>query len=239
MITLLQAMSDENLFGAWFNDPNWAPWKTFLKSFFGLPLDESERSLFAECTGRVQAPTTQAQESWLVCGRRSGKSHVVALLATYLSCFKNYDAYLAPGEIGTFMIIASDKLQARNIRRYIIGLLENTPLLSPLVIRTTQEVIELSTHVNIEIHACGYRGVRGYTLIGAACDEAAFWADDSGANPSSEVIAALRPGLLSIPNAPLLCLSTPYRKTGVLWETFRRCYGREGPTLVWRAASRG
>ena len=62
-------------------------------------------------------------EAWLVCGRRAGKSFVLALIAVFLACFHDWRQHLAPGERGTVMIVAADRKQARVILRYIRGLL--------------------------------------------------------------------------------------------------------------------
>jgi hypothetical protein len=52
------------------------------------------------------------------------------------------------------------------------------------------------------------------------------------------VIGAVKPGLLSIPSSVLLMASSPYAKRGVLWDTFRRYYGRDDMrTLVWRGTT--
>ena len=55
------------------------------------------------------------------------------------------------------------------------------------------------------------------------------------ANPDAEIFRALRPGLSSIPGAILLNASSPYRKAGVLYQTFKRQFGRDDArVLVWR-----
>lgn len=71
--------------------------------------------VYRRCTARSEAPTKAATESWLVCGRRSGKSFTLALIAVYLACFGEYRRYLAPGERGTVIIVATNRSQARVI----------------------------------------------------------------------------------------------------------------------------
>jgi hypothetical protein len=39
---------------------------------------------------------------------------------------------------------------------------------------------------------------------------------------------ALRPGMSTIPDAVLLCASTPYARRGALWDAHRRHYGQDG-----------
>jgi hypothetical protein len=65
----------------------WAPWRVFLAVLFGLPMSESEARLYRECTGRTSVPTGTFAEGWLVCGRRAGKSFVLALVAVYIAVF--------------------------------------------------------------------------------------------------------------------------------------------------------
>jgi len=60
-------------------------------------------------------------EAWLICGRRSGKSFILALIASYLAVFKDWREHLAPGEVATIMVLASDRKQARAIFRFYIS----------------------------------------------------------------------------------------------------------------------
>ena len=76
----------------------------------------------------------------------------------------------------------------------------------------------------------------GYTLAAVICDEIAFWHSD-GARPDAEIIAALRPALATL-GGPLIALSSPYARRGVLWSTYQAHYGRESRVLVAQAPSR-
>lgn len=57
-----------------------------------------EVDLFRACTGSSERPTQAFVEAWLICGRRAGKSFVLALIAVYLACFRDYTEFLGPGE---------------------------------------------------------------------------------------------------------------------------------------------
>lgn len=102
-ITILQAMDDPKLFGPWFKGDSWAAWRVFLAALFGLPMSESQLESFRAHTGRTAAPTVQAREARLLCGRRAGKSLIAAFIATFLACFRDYQPFLAPGEMATVM----------------------------------------------------------------------------------------------------------------------------------------
>jgi hypothetical protein len=102
----------------------------------------------------------------------------VALIATYLACFKDYAHLLAPGQRVRIAALARDREQASEIFRYILGLIEAVPLLAPMIMRYDSEEIELSNRVTIAVATASFRSVRGYTLAAALCDEVAFWRSD-------------------------------------------------------------
>ena len=99
--------------------------------------------LYQRHTGRIVPPSEPFHEAWLVCGRRAGKSFILALVAVYLAAFRDWRPFLGPGEVGTVMLIARDRRQARVIRRFIIGLLHATPMLQQVIENETQDIIEL------------------------------------------------------------------------------------------------
>lgn len=240
MISILDALSDPQLFAPMFQPAeSWASWRAFLKALFALPMDADEQAIYARHTGRETLPTEAAREAWVCAGRRAGKSRVSALVATYLAAFRDYREFLAPGERATVAVIAADRRQARTVFRYLTGLFEQVPMLRALVERVTAEQVDLRTGVTIEVHTCSFRSTRGYTLAGVVCDEVAYWRDESSANPDTEVLAALRPGLASIPGSLLLAISSPYARRGELWTAYRAHFGRDGdPVLCWQADTR-
>jgi hypothetical protein len=238
--SILQAIDSPELWRSWFRDPaTWEPWRAFLKALFGLPLSDIDRDLFHACTGRAEAPGHGFREAWLICGRRAGKSFVLALVACFLAVFRDWRPHLSPGEVGYIKILAVDRRQARVIHRYCRALLTEVPAIAELVVEDSVDQLVLSNGVTIEIQTASFRSVRGFTVIAALCDEIAFWRSDESANPDSEIIAALRPAMATIPNAIFLAASSPYAKRGELYHAFRRYFGRDdAPALIWRAATR-
>jgi hypothetical protein len=239
-VNITRALNDPNVFAPHFKGDSWACWFVFLAALFGLPLSPDQLLLFKQFTGRDTAPTSPLREAWLVVGRRGGKSFVLAVTAVFLACFKDWKPYLGPGEVGTIMIIAKDRAQARAIKRFISGLLRETPMLAPLIEDETAESIRLTNRVAIEIHTASYRSTRGYTIIAALLDEIAIWeSDEFAAEPDVEVINAIKPGMLTVPGSVLLCASSPHARRGALWEAYRKHYGQDGdPILVWQAPTR-
>jgi hypothetical protein len=238
--SILQATRDPNLFAPWFRDRRtWSAWFSFLAALFALPMDESQLQTYRRCTGRENPPTRPASEGWLICGRRAGKSFVLALTAVYLACFFDYRKYLSPGERGNVVIIATNARQARVIFRYVRALLLHIPMLRQLIERETARSFDLDRGTTIEVHVASFKTTRGYTIVAALCDEIAFWPTDDAADPDYEVLNALRPGMATIPGAMLLCASSPYARRGALWDAYRRHWAKnDDPVLVWRAATR-
>ena len=235
--TIIDACISPAVFARWFKKTEtWAAWFAFLRVLFGLPLDADQLALFQRCTGRTTPPLGGANEAWLVVGRRGGKSLVLALVAVFLACFRDWSDYLAPGERGTIQVLACDKKQARTIFRYARALLLFVPALKPLVERIDGEAIDLTNGISIEIMAASFRNTRGYTIVAALLDEVAFWRSDESTNPDSEILSAIRPAMATVPGAVLLCASSPYAKRGVLYEAYRENFGREDAhALVWKA----
>lgn len=238
-LDILRACADDNLFRRWFRRAGtWAAWMAFLAALFALPMTDEQMALYRHHTGRAEPPADPASEAWLVVGRRGGKSFVMALVAVYLACFRQYRRHLQPGERATILVVAADRRQARNIMRYIDGLLTNIPLLRPLVQNQTSESVDLTNMVTIEVGTASHRSTRGYTFAAVLCDELAFWRTDDSAEPDYAILDAIRPGMATIPGALLLCASSPYARRGALWDAHRRHWAQEGAPLVWRGTTR-
>lgn len=237
-MNIVQVAQDNNLAGPWFKGDSWEGWFAFLAAIFGLPLTGTQKAIYVRHTGRKALPAGPSRGAWVAVGRRGGKSLIAAFVAVFLACFVVWAEYLAPGELATIMIIASDRRQARVIMRYIAGFFDAVPMLSTMVVNRTKESIELNNHVIIEIHTCSFRSTRGYSLAAVICDEIAFWRSDESANPDTEILNALRPGLSTMPGSMLLCISSPYARRGALWEAYRKHYGKDSPVLVWQASTR-
>lgn len=230
-MNILETIENPKLFNQ-FNDDSWRPWLALLSGFYGLAMTPEQESIFNALTGRSGAQREHS-ELWLAVGRRGGKSRIAALLAVYEAIFNDHKSKLSAGEVATIQIIAADRKQARTVMRYVRALILDNPMLSRLVVSDQAESIELANRCVIEIMTASHRATRGYTTAAAICDEIAFWHSD-GANPDAEIINALRPSLATL-NGKLICLSSPYARKGILWETFKNHYGKTGSILVAQA----
>ena len=240
MITILDAVRDPKLFHPWFRKrATWENWLIFLAALFALPMSAEQFKIYEQCTGRTAPLSQPATEGWLVCGRRAGKSFILALIAVFIACFHDFRSSLAPGERGTILIVAVDRRQARVILRYISALLTGVPMLARMIEREAAEAFDLSNSITIEVGTASFRTIRGYTIVAALLDELAFFRTDDAADPDFEILDAIRPGMATIPGAMLLCASSPYARRGALWTAHRKHFGKDGdPVLVWQADTR-
>jgi hypothetical protein len=118
---------------------------------------------------------------------------------------------------------------ARIILGYVQGILEASPYLRGLIKNRTQDTIELANRVSIEVRPCNFKTLRGPTYIAIVADEVAFWFTSTDfANPDVEVLAAVRPGLLTT-RGPLMMVSSAYAMHGELYDAFKKYYGAAGP----------
>jgi hypothetical protein len=239
-LNIRDALNDPKIFAPSFPDKEtWSAWCSFLSALFGLPMSDEERAIFTECTGRADPPTKSAREAWIIAGRKGGKSRMLALIATYLAGFIDWRKRLSVGERGVVMIVAQDRTAAGVIMNYVRGNFHACPMLERLIERETSELIELSTRINIRVHTCSIKSVRGPTVCACICDEIAFWPKEDQRNPDEEVIASIRPAMASIGGGLLIAASSPYARRGSLFQAFNKHYAKENdPILVWQAPTR-
>ncbi len=152
----------------------------------------------------------------------------------FLSAFREYP--LARGQLGVVPLIAADRVQAREVLNYVRGIVDGSPLLSKMVRRRTASSVQLG-NVVIEVRTCSWRLLRGMTACAAICDETLAWHQEGSANPDREVLAALRPALLTTKGL-LVGISSPRLRRGIQYDAFSQHHGVDhDPVLSWRAAS--
>jgi hypothetical protein len=234
-VNIIETLEDKALLGQFIADPaTWRAWFAFLRSFFGLPPAEGDLGIYTACTGRTAWPTAPTRESWVVAGRRSGKSFITALIGTYLAVFREYR--LSAGETGYVVIVAPTKEQAALVKRYITGFFSANDFLRPLLAQETATEARLSNRITILVLSADFRSIRGFTAVAGIVDEVAFLMDE-GSRPDFEIIRALRPALMTT-GGPLIAISSPYAKRGALYDAWKAHFGRDGDAvLVWQAPS--
>ena len=87
---IMRAVAD--IFAPYFQPvESWATWLTVvLPVLYGIPIDAATLPIFQQATGRTQLFQGPVNEAWFLCGRRSGKSRFLALLAVCIALFRDY-----------------------------------------------------------------------------------------------------------------------------------------------------
>jgi hypothetical protein len=240
LFTMREALTDPNLLGDVLVGDSWATWRAMLIAAMGEQLTDDERVLFTRFTGRQREPLERVEEAAFVVGRRGGKDRSTSVLATYIAgCCEH--PKLVRGECGVLMLLAPDTDQAAIQLNYIKGAFETSPILRELIVSSNRDTLSLQhkdddgravADIDVEVHAANFRRLRGRTCIACICTESAFWYDaETSANPDTEIVGAARPALLTT-GGPMIFISSPYARRGVLWSMYRRHYGPEGDPLV-------
>jgi hypothetical protein len=239
LLPMRDALTDLHIFGAVLAGESWAAWRVLLIAAMGEELTDTERVIFAELTGRDIEPGEHCEEFWGIIGRRGGKTRAIAILGAYLAALVDYDDVLAPGERATLPIISASLWQAQKCFQYLDGIFSGVPVFKKLVTNETSDTISLSTRVDIECRPASFRTIRGGTAAAIIGDEVAFWRSDSTANPDKEILNGARPSLATT-GGMLAVISSPYARSGEVYQTYRRDYGPQGDPkiLVAKAPSR-
>ncbi|MCW2227232.1 hypothetical protein [Bradyrhizobium elkanii] len=230
-------MTDPEWFEPWFQGESWDGWRTVLKGMFAVPMTDDERTFFRTVSER-DPPAEPCREMWAIVGRRGGKDSIASFIAAYIAATFLGQDKLRPGERPLVMSLACDRDQAKICLGYTKGYFEQIDLFSGMIERETQTGFELSNGVDIAVATNSFRSVRGRPILAAILDETAFWRDESSANPDVETFNAIKPGLASIPNSLVIGISSPYRRSGLLFSKFRDHFGKASKTLVVKAPTR-
>ncbi len=90
---------------------------------------------------------------------------IAALIAAYIAAFGEHASKLAPGEVGTILVLAASKLQAQTVFSYIRSFFKSSPLLGQLVEEMTAD--------NSAAWPCGHQCSHRTTIAPSAA--APYW----------------------------------------------------------------
>jgi hypothetical protein len=240
LLSMRDALDELDLFGPILAGESWRAWRILLIAICGEPLRDDERPVFEILTGRPFEPSRRVDESWIVAGRRSGKTRAAAILASYFAALCDHSDALAPGERGTLPIMSASMWQAGKAKEYVDGIFNGVPALKEMVVGETAEALALSNGVDVVCRPANYRTARSMSAVAVVGDELAFWpSDETSRNPDKLILDAVRPALATT-GGPLIVISSPYAQKGELWGAYKRDFGANGDPLILvaKAASR-
>ena len=204
-----------------------------LAALFALPDDRrsSSRSTAASHRPRSVRRLRPPREGWLIVGRRGGKSRIAALVAVYLALPSATTARSwLPARGASVMLIAADRRQARVLMRYIAGPARRACRCSARHDhaphagdhRPVQRHRHRDPHGQLPHHA---RATRSWPR---SATRLPIWRDETAANPDTEILAALRPAMATVPGrAAARASARPYARRGALWQAYRRTTAKD------------
>ena len=154
---------------------------------------------------------------------------MAAALAVFMACFSKHK--LAAGEVGHVLVLAASRDQAKVVFNYILGFLEASPVLRQEIEAITQSEIRLKSGIVLGTHANSFKTIRGRTVLAIIFDEISSWRDELSATPDIEVYRAALPSLMTT-QGMLIAISTPYRKTGLLYTKHRDHFAVDGDDIL-------
>jgi hypothetical protein len=96
----------------------------------------------------------------------------------------------------------------------------------------TTDILIPKHRLRFAVYTASIAGVSGFTAIGALLDEVTKWKDsETGVNPAREVIASIKPTMITQPDSMMYMVSSPWATLDAHYEYFER--GDEG--LQWTA----
>ncbi|MBZ9718546.1 hypothetical protein LB519_11855 [Mesorhizobium sp. AD1-1] len=239
IISMREALADPDLFGTILSGDSWLPWRVMLIALMGEPLTAEERVIFTTLTQREHEPLSPVEEFWGIVGRRGGKTRAMSVLSAYLAALCDWSDVLVPGETGKLFYLGYNQKQANIAFDYAKSIF-NLPLFAQRVDNVSADIIALKTGIELEVRAATWRGLRGVTSIGAIFDELAFFqSEEYSANTDKEILNAVRPSLATT-SGPLVAISSPFAKSGEVFQAVERDFGPNGDPLILvaRGASR-
>src|SRR5882757_9470801 len=230
--TFSEFLSDPETLGSYFAAGSWRGWKIIAKAIYGEKLSKKETEFFKSIAGDRDPPNRRVREVWLIVGRRGGKDSFASALAAYHSAAIDYQGILRPGEKVSVQCLACDKRQARIILNYTRGYFVRKPLLSSLVENDVAEGFDLSNGCEVRVFTNNIASVRGVACALVIMDECAFYADDDSASASAKEVYNSAIPSLATADGMLIGISTPYRKSGLLYEKYSKHFGKNDPDVL-------
>lgn len=210
-------------------------------------LDGEERARALRMFGCEQIPTQARTLGILlaVCGGRGGKSLLAAWRLVYLAA--TLPLVLSPGEQAFAIIVAPDQRLAEQTLRYCIGIAqawfpekgrvcEESSLGFTLVRAKADDGgkwADERVRFAILPASKGGSAQRGRALVGAILDEAAFFRGEDSVVNDRDVIDAITPRIIQ--GGEVIITTTPWARSGEVWELFHRNHGHPVDAVVAHA----
>lgn len=180
--------------------------------------------------------TVKVNKIDLICGRRSGKTLIAAILSIYCSISNNWKEFLHKTPFATVLIMSHSREFSDEVLEVIKGLIENSPVLTMLINKSAKQTSSTMnlrvpwivdgrlsySRVQIKVGAASSKTTRGIAACAILCDEIAYWnLDENMKETDVKIMKAVRPAMKQFgKHGMLIKLSSPGIKQGVLYNEY-------------------
>ena len=98
--------------------------------------------------------------------------------------------------------------------------------------RETADGFDLANGVSVIIATNSYRAIRGRSILCGVMDECAFWQSEYSSKPDTATYSALKHGTGTLPSAMLVGISSPHKKSGLLYNKWRDYFGKSDDKVL-------
>jgi hypothetical protein len=221
----------EGPFRPWFAGESWNGWKSVIRGISALPMSADDAEFFASVAGDRAPPKRRPREIFIAAGRRSGKDSIASAMAAHAAAYFDQQDRLRPGERALVAVIATDRDQSLICLNYIRAFFHDIEPLRKMIRRETQTGFELQNSVDVFVTTNSFRAPRGRPILLAILDELAFFRDENSSAPDSELYRSLLPGTATL-NGQIIGLSSPFMKSGLLFEKWQKHFGQDSDDVV-------
>lgn len=172
----------------------------------------------------------------LICGRRSGKTTISAIIAIYCAITTNWKPYLKKTPTATVLILSHSKEFSDEVLDIIRQFIEESPVLTNLINKKRKQTTSamnlsvpfiegnkiVNSNVQIKVGAASKKTTRGVAACAVLCDEIAYWnLDESMKETDIKILQAVRPAMKQFGDkAMMIKLSSPGIRQGVLYNEY-------------------
>jgi hypothetical protein len=203
----------------------------FAEEELGLTLTPAQREMVTSFTGGGFS-----QAVWQ-CGRRGGKSLLAdVLVLADVALRDDLRSKLRRGEPRISAVIAPRQDQSQAHITNLLSLIGNSPLLSKMLVSTTESSIEFSNGSVVRSLPASARGLRGGAFSMGVLDELGhFLTSEDGNAAGDRILEAVMPSLAQFGNDGwLIAISTPLWKSGAFYKLCERARSGRFPSYHYR-----
>lgn len=173
----------------------------------------------------------------LICGRRSGKTLLAAIIAIYCAISNNWKPFLRKTPFATVLILSHSRDFSDEVLEVIRTLIQSSDILNRLINaekKNTASTMNLKipwivkgtiqySRVQIKVAAASSKTTRGIASCAILCDEIAYWnLSENMTETDVKILKAVRPAMKQFGSlAMLIKLSSPGIRQGVLYGEYK------------------